>query len=96
MPIALYQLGFYGADDLRVTKNFNLTMSLRFDHFSNPVCQIHCFQRLAAPFYQLDTSLPVNQAIDSGLSTAFPSVSTLVAQPKIGFAWTPSIAAAKP
>jgi hypothetical protein len=89
VPIALYQLGFYGADDLRVTKNFNLTMSLRFDHFSNPVCQIHCFQRLAAPFYQLDTSLPVNQAIDSGLSTAFPSVSTLVAQPKIGFAWTP-------
>ncbi len=89
VPIALYQLGFYGADDLRVTKNFNLTMSLRFDHFSNPVCQIHCFQRLAAPFYQLDTSEPVNQAIDSGLSTAFPSVSTLVAQPKIGFAWTP-------
>ena len=89
VPVALYQLGFYGADDLRVSKKFNLTMSLRFDHFSNPVCQIRCFQRLSGPFYQLNTSAPVNQAINSGLSTAFPSVSTLVAQPKIGFAWTP-------
>jgi len=88
VPIALYQLGFYGADDLHLTKRLNLTMSLRFDRFSDPVCQIGCFQHLSAPFYQLDTSAPVSQAIVSSHS-AFPSVSPLVAQPKIGFAWTP-------
>ena len=88
VPVALYQLGFYGADDLRVTNKFTLTLSLRFDHFSNPVCQIGCFQHLSAPFYQLNTSAPVNQAIVSSHS-AFPSVSGLVPQPKIGFAWTP-------
>jgi len=88
-PIALYQLGFYVADDVRVTNKFNLTLNLRFDHFSDPVCQTGCFARLSAPFYQLNTSAPVNQAITSGLRQAFPSVAALVAQPKIGFAWTP-------
>ena len=89
VPIALYQVGFYGADEVRVSKSFNFTLSLRFDHFSNPVCQIRCFQRLSGPFYQLNTAAPVNQAITSGLPTAFPSVSGLIPQPKIGFAWTP-------
>ena len=49
-PIALYQLGVYAADDLKVTSNLKLTLSLRLDHLSNPVCQVNCFQRLAAPF----------------------------------------------
>jgi len=88
-PIALYQLGFYVADDVRVTNKFNVTLNLRFDHFSDPVCQISCFARLSGPFYQLNTSEPVNQAIASGLRQAFPSVAALVAQPKIGLAWTP-------
>ena len=88
-PIALYQLGVYGADDLRVTNNLKLTLSLRLDHLSNPVCQNNCFQRLAGTFGQLDTSLPVNKAINSGLHTAFPSVTGVVPQPKIGFAWSP-------
>jgi Carboxypeptidase regulatory-like domain len=88
-PIAMYQLGFYGADDVRVTNKLKLTLSLRLDHLSNPVCQTNCFQRLAAPFGTMDTSLPVNQAINTGLHTAFPSVTGIVAEPKIGFAWSP-------
>ena len=89
VPIALYQLGFYGADDVRVTKNLKLTLSLRLDHLSNPVCQTDCFQRLAAPFGSMDVNAPVNQAISTGLHQAFPSVSAISWQPKIGFAWSP-------
>ena len=89
MPIAMYQFGFYAADDVRVTKNFNLTLNLRFDRFSNPVCQVNCFARLSGIFGQLNTAAPVNQAITSGLHTAFPSVAKLIPEPKIGFAWTP-------
>lgn len=89
IPIALYQLGFYGADNVRVSNKLNITLNLRFDHFSNPVCQINCFSRFSGSFGQLDPSAPINQAITSGLHTAFPSVDALVAQPKIGFAWTP-------
>jgi len=88
-PIALYQLGFYGADDVRITNNLKLTLSLRMDHLSNPVCQTNCFQRLAGTFGQLDTSKPVNQAILVGQHQAFPSVTAMAFQPKIGFAWSP-------
>jgi len=89
VPIALYQLGVYGADDIQATKNLKLTLSLRLDHLSNPVCQTDCFQRFAQPFGQMDTSAPANQAIASGLHTAFPSVTGVVWQPKVGFAWSP-------
>ena len=88
VPIALYQLGFYTSDDVRVTSNLKVTLSLRFDHLSNPVCQINCFQRFAPGAFG-DSSAPVNSAIQSGLHTAFPSVTALAAQPKIGFAWSP-------
>ena len=88
-PIAMYQVGFYGADDVRVTNKLKLTLSLRLDHLSNPVCQTNCFQRLTGTLGQMDPNLPVNQAIQTGLHTAFPSVTGIVAQPKIGFAWSP-------
>jgi hypothetical protein len=39
-PIALYQLGVYAADDMRVTSNLKVTLSFRLDHLSNPVCQL--------------------------------------------------------
>jgi len=88
VPIALYQLGIYGADDVRVTSNLKLTLSLRVDHLSNPVCQINCFQRLANGAYG-DSTAPVNSAILSGQHQAFPSVTGLAWQPKVGFAWSP-------
>ena len=88
-PIALYQLGFYGADDVRATSNFKVTLSVRMDHLSNPVCQTNCFQRLAGVFGQLNTSSPVNQAILIGQPNAFPSVTAIAVQPKLGFAWSP-------
>ena len=88
-PIALYQLGVYAADDLRVTSNLKLTLSLRLDHLSNPVCQLNCFQRLAAPFAQVDPTAPINQQVLGGQNQAFPGVTAIAAQPKIGFAWSP-------
>lgn len=86
--IDLYQLGFYVSDDVRITSNLKLTASLRFDHLSNPGCQLNCFQRLA-PGALGDSTAPVNSAIQSGLGTAFPSVTAIVPQPKIGIAWSP-------
>jgi Carboxypeptidase regulatory-like domain len=87
-PIALYQLGVYGSDDVRVSNTLKLTLSLRLEHLSNPVCQNNCFQHLAETFGS-GINNPVNQAIDANQHQAFPSVSGLVAQPKIGFAWQP-------
>jgi hypothetical protein len=90
VPISLYQLGWYVADDINVTHNLKLTLSMRFDHLSNPVCATNCFQSLTGPFADLDRSGPVNSVIQTGLSNAFPSVTPVVYEPKVGFAWTPS------
>ncbi|HEX6501874.1 MAG TPA: carboxypeptidase regulatory-like domain-containing protein [Terriglobales bacterium] len=89
VPIALYQLGWYISDEWKASQNLKLTLSMRFDHLSNPICRINCFTRLSAPFSQLNTAAPVNQAIQTGVHTAFPSVTSVVYQPKIGFAWSP-------
>ncbi|HXM68192.1 MAG TPA: carboxypeptidase regulatory-like domain-containing protein [Candidatus Acidoferrum sp.] len=89
VPIALYQLGWYASDELKVTSNLKVTLSMRFDHLSNPVCQTNCFQSLSAPFQDLNPTAPVNQALTTGLHTAFPSVTSIVYEPKVGFAWSP-------
>jgi outer membrane receptor protein involved in Fe transport len=88
VPIALYQLGLYAADDLKVSNNLKLTLSLRADHLSNPICQINCFQRFAPGAFGDSTAAP-NTAILTGEHQAFPSVTNISWQPKIGFAWTP-------
>ena len=89
VPIALYQLGWYASDEVKVTSNLKLTLSMRFDHLSNPVCQSNCFQSLSGPFQDLNRADPVNQALRTGLNTAFPSVTSIVYEPKAGFAWSP-------
>lgn len=90
-PFALYELGFYGQDDWSVKRNLHLTLSLRVDHNSNPVCQQNCFARFARPFNELnhDPNIPYNKAIVTGLHQAWPSFTSLVWQPRFGFAWTP-------
>jgi Carboxypeptidase regulatory-like domain len=89
VPIALYQLGWYASDEFKVTSNLKLTLSMRFDHLSNPICQTNCFQSLSESFQNLNRTAPVNQALTTGLHTAFPSVTSIVYQPKVGFAWSP-------
>ena len=41
-PIALWGMGVYGQDEWRVSKSLKLTLALRFEHNSNPVCQLNC------------------------------------------------------
>ena len=92
MPVALYTLGFYVDDEVRATPNLKLTLSLRGDHLSNPVCQNNCFSQLAGgAFETLNHSLamPVNQAVIGNQKNPFPGVTGLVWEPKIGFAWSP-------
>ena len=91
-PFAFYELGFYGQDDWRLKPNLHVTLSLRADHNSNPVCQQNCFARLAEPFDELDhdVNIPYNQAIATNLHQAWRHFTGLVWQPRVGFAWTPS------
>src|SRR6202451_1907256 len=91
VPVAIYGLGWYVQDEWRATPSLKLTLTMRFDHPSNPVCQINCFARLASDFSTLDhdATIPYNQAIVTGQRAAATSFSSVLYQPRFGFAWTP-------
>jgi hypothetical protein len=91
VPVGIYGIGWYVQDEWRATSSLKLTLTMRFDHPSNPVCQINCFSRLATDFADLnhDPTIPYNQAIVTGQHAAATSFSSVLYQPRVGFAWTP-------
>jgi hypothetical protein len=89
-PVALWGLGIYAQDEWAARRNLKVTLSLRSDTQSNPVCQTNCFARFAGDFLTLDhsSSTAYNQLIRSGLHQAFHSLDPLVFQPRLGVAWS--------
>ncbi|HTS08309.1 MAG TPA: carboxypeptidase regulatory-like domain-containing protein [Candidatus Eisenbacteria bacterium] len=90
-PLAIYSLGLYAQDEWAVRRSLKVTLSLRAQHNSNPVCQTNCFARLDAPFLTAshDPTQPYNQAIRTGLHQALPDLQAISWEPRIGFAWQP-------
>ncbi len=91
-PVALWNLGFYGEDRIHMRNNFDLTLTLRTDYNSNPVCQTNCFNRFNNNFVNIDHGLntPYNQSILTGLHQALPgSYHPWTLQPRVGFSWQP-------
>jgi hypothetical protein len=91
VPVNIYGLGWYVQDEWRVTPTLKITADMRFDHPSNPVCQINCFSRFTAPFDVMDHSslIPYNQSLIPNQSQAAQSWTAVAYQPRIGFAWSP-------
>jgi hypothetical protein len=89
--IKLYQLGWYLQDEWKVRSNLKLTLALRADHNSIPTCESNCFARLSSPFADAnhDPLIPYNQAIQSGLSEAMQSFTSIAWQPRFGFSYAP-------
>ncbi len=92
VPLAYYNLGFYGQDEWRATHSLKVTATLRIDHNSNPVCQVNCFANLTSSFTALNhnSNIPYNQAIQIGLHQALPSTDPIIWEPRLGFTWTPA------
>lgn len=90
-PVALYSLGLYAQDEWAVRPTFRLTLGLRAEHDSNPVCQTNCFARFNGDFMGIahDVTQPYNQAIRTGLHQALPAYTNIAWEPRLGFAWTP-------
>jgi hypothetical protein len=90
-PIALYNLGLYAQDETRLRKNLKITIGLRADHYSNPVCQINCFARYANSFDAIshNPAQPYNQAILYNQHQALNNFDSINWSPRLGFAWTP-------
>lgn len=90
-PLALYSLGLYAQDEFAVRPNLKLTLSLRAEHNSDPVCQTNCFARLTGAFNDIshDPAQPYNAAIQTGLNQALPNYQNIAWEPRFGFAWQP-------
>jgi len=50
VPVALWGIGVYGQDEWKATRNLKLTLALRVERNSNPVCQTNCFANFTGPF----------------------------------------------
>ncbi|MFL6304214.1 MAG: carboxypeptidase regulatory-like domain-containing protein, partial [Candidatus Sulfotelmatobacter sp.] len=49
-PVSLWALGMYAQDEWAVLPNVKITLSLRSDTESNPVCHTNCYARFASDF----------------------------------------------
>ena len=90
-PLAIYSLGLYAQDEWAVRHNLKVTLALRAEHNSDPICQTNCFARLSSSFLDIshDVSQPYNQAIRTGLHQALPNYQSISWEPRLGFAWQP-------
>jgi hypothetical protein len=97
VPIAMWGLGLYAQDEWSVRSNLKLTLGIRAERNSNPVCQTNCFANFIGPFGSLPSfaagtnagSIPYNQDIKTGQHQAYPGVDFLDWAPRIGFSWAP-------
>jgi hypothetical protein len=95
IPVALWGMGLYAQDEWRVRPNFKLTIALRGEHNSNPVCQTNCFSEFKAPFADLASTLagngsvPYSADIATGLHYAYPGVDRIDWSPRLGFSFSP-------
>jgi Carboxypeptidase regulatory-like domain len=87
---ASYTLAGYGQDEWKVKSNLTLTLALRAEHESNPVCAHDCFSELSGPFESIshDPAQPYNQAI-SKRGQAFFHKDAVDWAPRFSFAWQP-------
>ena len=90
-PTTSYHLGIYGQDEWHAQPGLRLTISLRAEHQSNPVCKTRCFARLAGPFNTIshDPNQPYNRAILINQTQAFQGLDSILWSPRFSFAWQP-------
>ena len=95
VPVATYGVGFYGQDEWRASSNLKLTLALRLERNSNPVCQTNCYANFTKPFSSLPqgasaANVAYNSIIASGQHQAYHDVDTILPSPRVGFIWSPS------
>jgi hypothetical protein len=96
VPVALWGIGMYAHDDWAIKPGLKITMGVRFEHNSNPVCQTNCFANTVGAISTLPSftaansgTVPYSADIKAGLHQAYPGVDAINVGPSIGFSWSP-------
>jgi hypothetical protein len=91
VPVSFFNFGLYGEVERRALPNLTLSLSLRAEHFSNPICESACFARLTGPFQTIshDPGQPYNQAILINQRHAVQNADSILWSPRFSFAWQP-------
>jgi len=96
VPVAMWGLGMYAQDEWRVAPNLKVTLALRAERNSNPVCQTNCFANFTGPWSTLASvtsanpgTVPYSSDILYNQHQAFQSVDAIDLSPRIGFSWSP-------
>ena len=97
VPVAMWGMGLYGQDEWKVKSNLTLTVALRAERNSNPVCQFNCFANFVSPWSSLPSyaaganagTIPYNKDIATGLHRAYSGVDAIDWAPRAGFRWAP-------
>ncbi len=91
--LRLYNLGAYVQDEWAIKPNLKVTYGVRFDRTANPTCLDNCFSNLTDTFsasdFQKGINIPYNSSIRSGLSQAYYSTDSVVADPRLGVVYSP-------
>lgn len=90
-PLAIYSLGLYFQDEVRINQKLKLTLAMRADRNSGGICQSNCVSIPTLPFQNLshNADIPFDQMVTAGRSSVLRSVEKVVFEPRVGFAWTP-------
>ena len=101
VPVALWGIGVYGQDEWKATRKLKLTLALRVEHNSNPVCQTNCFTNLTGPFNTTASAqagaagtggefdVPYSSDLKLNQHQAYPGVDSILWSPRLGFSWDP-------
>jgi hypothetical protein len=90
-PVAMYVSGWYAQDQWRATPGLTVTLGLRMEHNSNPLCRTNCVSNFANDYSKLPTaaSTPYNTIFASGRKQAFFEQQDIAWEPRFGFSYLP-------
>ena len=98
VPVATWGLGFYAQDEWSVSARLKLTLALRFERNSNPVCQFNCFANFKGPWNSLASvnsgnpgSIPYSSDIAYNQHQAYPGIDAISPSPRFGFSYSPFV-----